>query len=73
MEEVNKKYDAFSYYITDAHPCNSNPCQNGGTCTEQSLSFICTCRQGFAGRLCETGRFASNNKLVFCMFMKGKR
>ncbi len=35
--------------------CLSNPCQNGGTCTDGSLSYSCECFTEFSGVNCETG------------------
>ena len=35
-------------------PCHSNPCKNGGTCTDVGTeSFQCTCPEGFQGPTCE--------------------
>jgi hypothetical protein len=34
-------------------PCNPNPCQNGGTCSENGASFSCSCVNGFGGASCE--------------------
>ncbi|XP_029382830.1 zonadhesin, like [Echeneis naucrates] len=37
-----------------ASPCLSYPCQNGGTCNEESNStYICQCAEGFKGTNCE--------------------
>ena len=33
--------------------CNNSPCQNGGTCTEVTLDYTCTCATGFHGQNCE--------------------
>ncbi|XP_071823799.1 uncharacterized protein [Apostichopus japonicus] len=33
-------------------PCNSAPCQFGGTCTSFQEYFICTCDVGFMGTFC---------------------
>ncbi|KAF2369145.1 EGF-like domain [Trinorchestia longiramus] len=35
--------------------CDSNPCQNGGTCWSmaETWSFFCACRPGFTGGMCE--------------------
>ncbi|XP_053355426.1 sushi, nidogen and EGF-like domain-containing protein 1 isoform X2 [Clarias gariepinus] len=38
----------------DIDECSSNPCQNGGTCTDKVNSFTCQCPPGFTGTLCET-------------------
>ena len=37
--------------------CSQSLCQNGGTCQEQGLSAVCTCKPGFTGQRCESGRF----------------
>ena len=34
--------------------CNSNPCQNGGTCSDNVTYFTCQCASGFTGSHCET-------------------
>ena len=33
--------------------CQSNPCQNGGTCVDGVYSFTCSCPSSFAGPRCE--------------------
>ncbi|XP_062269378.1 protein crumbs homolog 2a isoform X2 [Platichthys flesus] len=33
--------------------CESEPCQNGGTCEDKINGYICTCRAGFLGELCD--------------------
>lgn len=35
----------------------SNPCQNGGTFTNNDGCFTCTCADGWAGALCNEGKF----------------
>lgn len=35
------------------NPCEPNPCKNGGTCEAQEGNFICTCPDGYWGKLCE--------------------
>ncbi|XP_046574833.1 fibropellin-3-like [Haliotis rubra] len=33
--------------------CDSSPCLNGGTCSNNQLNFTCDCRSGFTGDMCE--------------------
>ena len=37
----------------DIDECSSNPCRNGGVCTDLINSFRCTCPIGFAGERCD--------------------
>ncbi|XP_047455679.1 cubilin [Mugil cephalus] len=34
--------------------CSSNPCQNGGTCTDNVNGFTCTCTAQWTGNVCQT-------------------
>uniref|UniRef100_A0AAX7VLU9 Cubilin n=1 Tax=Astatotilapia calliptera TaxID=8154 RepID=A0AAX7VLU9_ASTCA len=34
--------------------CSSNPCQNGGTCTDGINGFTCTCTTQWTGEFCQT-------------------
>ena len=40
------------------NPCNSNPCQNQGTCSVNGVSstytYFCTCPSGYTGVNCQT-------------------
>ncbi len=33
--------------------CASNPCENGGTCTDKINNYVCNCYQGYEGKNCE--------------------
>ncbi len=33
--------------------CASNPCQNGGSCTDAVNVYLCDCAAGYNGTLCE--------------------
>ncbi|KAH8286775.1 hypothetical protein KR018_007424, partial [Drosophila ironensis] len=34
-------------------PCASDPCENGGTCSEQDDQAVCACLVGFSGKHCQ--------------------
>ncbi|XP_041670250.1 cubilin [Cheilinus undulatus] len=36
--------------------CSSNPCQNGGTCTDSINGFTCACTPQWTGPLCQTAQ-----------------
>ena len=38
----------------DINECISNPCQNGGNCTDGVNGYTCTCELGYEGLSCET-------------------
>ncbi|NXS67684.1 MMRN1 protein, partial [Pandion haliaetus] len=44
--------------------CVSSPCQNGGTCINDRVSFICACRHPFGGVNCST-KLMNDNSLNF--------
>ena len=38
----------------DIDPCDPEPCQNGGTCVNISITtFECTCPEGYSGNICD--------------------
>lgn len=40
--------------FSSGSPCQSGPCRNGGTCSEDARGdFSCSCKPGFLGSLCE--------------------
>ncbi|KAH0624551.1 hypothetical protein JD844_032155 [Phrynosoma platyrhinos] len=44
----------WTHYI-DPNQCDSNPCQNGGTCIDQFQHYLCICPKDYEGRNCEIG------------------
>ncbi|XP_041563042.1 basement membrane-specific heparan sulfate proteoglycan core protein isoform X19 [Drosophila elegans] len=34
-------------------PCASDPCENGGSCSEQEAMAVCSCPLGFSGKHCQ--------------------
>eukprot|EP00057_Strongylocentrotus_purpuratus_P017149 XP_011671623.1 PREDICTED: fibropellin-1 isoform X6 [Strongylocentrotus purpuratus] len=39
---------------TNIDECDSNPCTNGGSCSDGVNSFTCSCADGYTGTLCGT-------------------
>uniref|UniRef100_A0A452H7M6 Coagulation factor VII n=1 Tax=Gopherus agassizii TaxID=38772 RepID=A0A452H7M6_9SAUR len=39
----------------DANQCDSDPCQNGGTCVDQFQAYVCLCPEEYKGKNCEKG------------------
>lgn len=50
-------------------PCESDPCQNGGTCesTEEG-GFECVCEEGWTGDVCDVGKLIF---MVLCRMLFG--
>uniref|UniRef100_A0A3Q2DSS2 Neurocan core protein n=1 Tax=Cyprinodon variegatus TaxID=28743 RepID=A0A3Q2DSS2_CYPVA len=44
-----------SMFPADIDDCQSNPCQNGGTCIDEINSFVCLCLPSYGGATCEKG------------------
>ena len=42
------------YCQTKIDDCDSNPCKNGGACTDGNRSYTCACAAGYSGTDCET-------------------
>ena len=40
---------------TDIDECASDPCGNGGSCSDEVDSYTCNCYSGYEGVNCETG------------------
>ena len=44
------------FTFLDNDECMSNPCLNGGTCTDHVNSYSCKCVPGYVGTNCENGK-----------------
>ena len=42
--------------VPDINECDSSPCQNGGTCTDNVNGYTCDCVAGYTGTECQTGQ-----------------
>ena len=57
-------------FFLDFDECASNPCQNGGTCTNKEKAFTCSCLHFFWGTHCEDGeKDFTSMKLWFAKIM----
>lgn len=51
------------FFIEEINLCESNPCSNGGTCSQFANSYHCLCVEGFRGINCQ-GMFTGQIKLL---------
>ncbi|XP_072116991.1 coagulation factor VII-like [Mobula birostris] len=65
--ENESRLEEFWVIYTDGDQCASNPCQNGGTCTDQLKSYQCWCPENFEGWNCETEKTTK----IKCIFENG--
>ena len=72
---MNVSFDAIDMYksavpsLLDIDECNSSPCQNDGTCTDQVNGYACACVAGYTGADCQTGEWlytAEVNSSIAC-------
>ena len=43
-------------FFSDIDECQSQPCQNNGTCQNLAGGYLCNCKAGFNGTICEIGK-----------------
>ena len=41
--------------ISELNECESDPCENGGTCEDEINAYTCVCAPGYNGTQCEIG------------------
>ena len=52
----------YLFYIVDIDECESNPCENGGTCTDAVNGYSCECAPGFTDANCQTGTYEHQHR-----------
>ena len=45
--------------------CTPNPCRNRGRCISGEFTFVCDCRTGFIGTICDTGEQSHNEPCYY--------
>ena len=53
------KVHVFPVYIE----CETNRCENGGSCAKLGVSYTCACTDGYSGSLCEA--FSKQNVSMY--------
>ncbi|CAL1282886.1 unnamed protein product [Larinioides sclopetarius] len=53
VNQLQDKVNTLTQLLTE-NECNSNPCKNGGTCTDTYNGFICNCPSNWEGSTCES-------------------
>ena len=43
------------FFVSERDNCQSNPCDNGGTCHNVNDSYICKCLPEYKGDNCDEG------------------
>lgn len=46
----------FTLSLTDIDECNSNPCRNGGNCTDLVNGYVCKCPHPWKGQMCQSSK-----------------
>jgi len=74
MDTYLFKFTIIINICAEIDECESNPCQNNGTCADKVNGFVCTCTDGYTGSLCETSKscltpLASSNDNTNCYFV----
>ena len=45
--------DCYNLHDSDIDECDSNPCENGGTCEDIVNGYQCQCVDGYTGTHCQ--------------------
>ncbi|GBN95242.1 Cubilin, partial [Araneus ventricosus] len=53
VNQLQDKVNSLTQLLNE-NECNSNPCKNGGTCTDTYNGFICNCPSNWEGPTCDS-------------------
>jgi len=51
--EWSKVPTTFFSLVSSSTSCSSNPCQNGGTCSNSGKTYLCKCPTNYGGDYCQ--------------------
>lgn len=54
-KNLHKESLSFVHIIADINECESDPCNNGGTCNDEVNGYSCDCAPGYMDDTCQTG------------------
>ena len=55
-----------AYIFVERNECASNPCKNGGTCSDQVNKYSCNCVPGYVGYNCQIGMSTYMYRCAVC-------
>lgn len=58
LEKTRSRFSNALLTFLDINECDTNPCENGGQCTNSEGSFTCSCAGGWRGPACNKGKFS---------------
>ena len=60
-------------YLSDSmDECVSNPCLNGGACTDHLLGYLCSCPAHLNGTHCDMGKYVpASEYIVYVNMLRG--
>ena len=60
------------FFHLETDECQSNPCQNGGTCIDGVYNFTCACSSYHSGSRCEGMLIGVFSKATFIWLLLGR-
>ena len=58
IAEINFLQNCKYINVLDIDDCNTDPCNNGGTCEDNVNGYKCKCVDGFTGEHCQTSELS---------------